>query len=47
MKCYTCSVDLCGAETGTVRKVDKKCPETVEVWCWKKMGISWTNRKKN
>jgi hypothetical protein len=29
---------LCGAGNWAVRKVDKKCIETVETWCWKRMG---------
>ena len=24
--------------------VDQKCPEKFEMWCWRKMKISWTDR---
>ena len=37
-----------GAETGTVRAVDKKQLESFEMWCWRKMEkISWTDHVRN
>ena len=48
VKCYMWSVALCGAETGTVRAVDKKQLEGFEMWCWRRMEkISWTDRVRN
>jgi hypothetical protein len=39
---------LCGAETWTLRKVDKKYLESFEMWCWRRMEkISWTDRVRN
>jgi hypothetical protein len=47
-KWYSWSVTLCGAETGTLRKVDQKCLESFELWCWRRMEkISWTDRVRN
>ena len=38
---------VCGAETGTLREVDKYL-ESSEVWCWRRMEkISWTDRVRN
>ena len=37
-----------GAETGTVRAVDKKHLESYEMWCWRRMEkISWTDHVRN
>jgi hypothetical protein len=37
-----------GAETWTLRKVDKKYVESFEIWCWRKMEkISWIDHMKN
>jgi len=34
-----------GAETGTLRAVDRKYLESFEMWCWRKMEkIGWTDR---
>jgi hypothetical protein len=38
---------LYGAETWTLRKVDKKYLESFEMWCWRRMEISWTDRVGN
>jgi hypothetical protein len=38
---------MCGAETGTVRAVDKKQLESFEMWCWRKMEIRWTDYVRN
>jgi hypothetical protein len=39
------SVALCGAETGTLRKVDKKQLGSFEMWCWRrKEKINWIDR---
>jgi hypothetical protein len=37
-----------GAEMWTLREVDQKYLESVEMWCWRKMEkISWTDRVRN
>jgi len=39
---------LCGAETGTVRAVDRKQLESFEMWCWRRTEKnSWTDRVRN
>jgi hypothetical protein len=48
VKCYIWSVVLCGAETWTLGKVDRKYLESFEMRCWRRMQkISWTNRVRN
>jgi hypothetical protein len=35
-------------KTSTLRKVDQKCLETFEMWCWRRVEkISWTDRVRN
>jgi hypothetical protein len=47
VKCYIWSIALCGAETWTLQKVDRKYLESFEMWCWRRMEkISWTDREK-
>jgi hypothetical protein len=41
------SIALYGAETWTLRKVDQKYLESFEMWCWRRMKISWTDRVRN
>jgi hypothetical protein len=39
---------LCGAETWTVRAVDKKQLQSFEMWCWRRTEkISWTDHVRN
>jgi hypothetical protein len=38
---------LCGAETGTFRAADQKYLESIEIWSWRRMEISWTDRVRN
>jgi hypothetical protein len=39
---------LYGAETWALRKVDQKCFESPETWCWRRVEkISWTDLVKN
>jgi hypothetical protein len=47
VKCCIWSVALYGAETWTHRKVDQKYLESFEMWCWRRMEISWTDRVRN
>jgi hypothetical protein len=48
VKCYIWSIALLGAETWTLRKVDQKYLESIEMWCWRRMEkISWTDRMRN
>jgi hypothetical protein len=46
-KCYIRSIAWYGAETWTLRKVYQKYLESFEMWCWRRMEISWTNRLRN
>jgi len=45
VKCYMWSIALYGAETWTLRTliVDQKHLESFEMWCWRRMEISWTD----
>ena len=48
VKCYIWSRALYGAETGTLRAVDKKQLESFEMRCWRRMEkISWTDHVRN
>ena len=39
---------LYGAETWTIRAVDQKNLESIEMWCWRRMEkISWTDLVRN
>ena len=40
VKCYILSIALYGAGTWTLRKVDQKYMESLEMWCWRRMEIS-------
>jgi hypothetical protein len=44
VKCYIWSIALYGAETWTLQKVDQKYLDSFEMWCWRRMEISWTDR---
>jgi hypothetical protein len=43
VKCYIWSMVLYGAETWTLRTADQKYLESFEMWCWRRMDISWTD----
>jgi hypothetical protein len=46
--CYIWSIALCGAETWTLRKVDRKYLQSFEMWCWRRMEkICWADRVRN
>ena len=48
VNCHICSVTLHGAETWTLRKVDQKYMEIVEVSSWRRMEkINSIDRVKN
>ena len=48
VNCYTWSIALYGAETGTLRAVYQKHLESFEMWCWRRMEkISWTDHVRN
>ena len=38
---------LDGAETWTLRAADQKQLESFEMWCWRRMEISWTDHVRN
>jgi hypothetical protein len=46
-KCYVWSIALYGAENWTFRKVDQKDLESFEMWCWRRMEVSRTDRVRN
>ena len=46
-KCYTWSIALHDAEIWTLRAVDQTHLESFEMWCWRRMEISWTDRVRN
>jgi hypothetical protein len=43
VKCYIWTIALYDAETWTLRAADQKYLESFEMWCWRRMEISWTN----
>ena len=48
VKCYIWSIALYGAESWTLRAVDRKHLESFELWCWRRMEmISWTEHVRN
>ena len=48
MKCHILIIAFYGAETFTLRKIDEKCMERFEMWCWRRMEkIDYTNRVKS
>ena len=48
MSQYVWSIDLCGAETWTIRAIDHKHLESFEMCCWRSMEkISWTDFMRN
>jgi hypothetical protein len=47
VKCYIWSMALYGAEIWKIRAVDQKHLEIFEMWCWRRMEISWTGHVRN
>jgi hypothetical protein len=47
VKCYIWSMALYGVETWTLQAVDQKHLESFEMWCWRRMEISWTDHVRN
>jgi hypothetical protein len=48
VKCYIWNTALYGAETWTLRKVDRKYLARFKMWCWKRTErIIWTDRVRN
>jgi hypothetical protein len=47
VQCYMWSTAFYGAETWTLQKVNQIYLESSEMWCWRKMEISWTNYVRN
>jgi hypothetical protein len=46
-KCYIWCIALYDAEIWTLRAVDQKHLESSEMWCWRRMEISWTDHVRN
>jgi hypothetical protein len=47
VKRYAWSTVLYGGDTWTLRKVDRKYPDSFELWSWRRTEISWTERVRN
>jgi len=48
VKCYVWSIALYGAESWTLRAMDQKHLECIEMWCRRRMEkISWTDHVRN
>ena len=47
LKCYIWSIVLYGTGNWTLLAVDQKHLESFEMWCWRRMEISWTHHVKN
>jgi hypothetical protein len=48
VKCHIWRTALYGPENWTIRAVDLKYLERLEMWCWRRMEkISWTDRVRN
>lgn len=44
LKSYIWSIAFDGADTCTLEKIDHKCPESFEMWCWRELEeIKLTN----
>ena len=40
-------VHKCGAESWPSRHIDRKHRESLKMWCWRRMEISWTDSVQN
>jgi hypothetical protein len=47
VKCYMWSMGLYGAETWMLWAVDQKHLESFEMWCCRRIEISWTDHVRN
>jgi len=47
VKCYIWSMALYYAENWTLRVADQKYLASSEMWCWRRMEISWTDHVRN
>ena len=48
VRCYVWSIVLYGSVTWTVRKMEQKCLESCEMWCWRRMKkIKWSEKATN
>jgi hypothetical protein len=47
VKCYIWNTALYGAEKWMLRAADQKYLESFEMWCWRRMEISWTDHVRN
>ena len=41
VRCYVWSIALYGTENWTLRATDQKHLKSLEMWCWRRMKISW------
>jgi hypothetical protein len=47
VKCYVWTIAFYGAETWKLRKADRKWLKRFEMWCCRRMEISWTDCLRN
>jgi hypothetical protein len=47
VKFYVWSIAFYDIETWTLRAVNQKQLESFEMWCWRRMEISWTDHVRN
>jgi hypothetical protein len=47
VKCYIWSITLYGVKPSKLRAVDQKHLHSFEMWCWRRMEISWTDHVRN
>jgi hypothetical protein len=47
VNCYIWSIAVYGAEKWMLQAVDQKHLESFEMWCWRRMEISWTEHVRN
>jgi len=47
VKCYIWGMALYGADTWALHAADQKYLERFEMWCWRRMEISWTDHVRN
>ena len=48
VRCYVWSIALYGSEIWTLRKLERKYLESIEMWCWRRMEkVNWPKKATN
>ena len=48
VRCYVWIIALYGSETWILRKLEQKCLESFDMWCWRRMvKIKWSEKVTN